>query len=89
MIRSGSEQLVYQPRGDPAFFSITVEQRHLDHMMAKDIDDESHIQVVYQVLKDNLRKAKKQLLEMKSNKAEERRKALQFKREIEEAKLKA
>ena len=58
-------------------------------MSKKNIDEESYVQVVYQVLKDNLRKAKKQLLEMKSNKAEERRKALQFKREIEEAKLKA
>ena len=43
-------------------------------MMAKDIDHESHIQVIYQVLKDNLRKAKKQLLELKNNRAEERNK---------------
>ena len=59
VIRSGSERVVYQPHEEPAFFNITVEQRHLDHMNKKDIDEESHIAVVYQILKDNLRKAKK------------------------------
>lgn len=30
-------KIVYQPHEEPAWFNITVEQRHLDHMMKKDI----------------------------------------------------
>ena len=56
-------------------------------MKAKDLDKESHIQVVYQILKDNLRKAKKQLLEIKNNRVEERNNTTKFQRDLEAAKV--
>ena len=54
-------------------------------MKAKNLDDESHIAVIYQILKDNLRKAKKQLLKIKQNREIEAQKARDFKQKLKEA----
>ena len=67
---------------DPAFFNLFIEKRHAEHLAKKDIDEESRLEVIYRVLKDQLRKAKKGLLVMKKEKDNERRRALELKRRI-------
>jgi hypothetical protein len=37
---------------DPLFFNLFVEQRHMEHLERKDIDEESRLEVVYRILKD-------------------------------------
>ena len=54
-------------------------------MRKKDIDPESHIALIYQILKDNLRKAKKQLLVIKQNREKENLKNLEFQKKLSEA----
>lgn len=58
-------KLVWQPHEDPAFFEVLVEKRHAEHLAAKVLDEESKMQVMYRILKDQLRGAKRKLLAMK------------------------
>ena len=53
---------VYQHTEEPAFFDLAVEKRHCDHLGKKNLDKESRLQVIYRILKDQLRIAKKNLL---------------------------
>ena len=81
----GKQFAVYRPRQDPAFFNIFVEKRHADHLANKDLDDESRLEVVYRVLKDQLRKAKKDLLATKKNRDTRLKKALDLKKNMKDA----
>lgn len=89
IILEGKKYAVYRPHHDPAFFSIFVEREHADHLAKKDLDDESRLQVIYHVLKDQLRLAKKDLLKMKNERDQELKRALDFKRKLKEAAQKA
>ena len=66
-LRAGLEGIektynVYQPTEEPAFFDLSVEKRHCDHLGKRTLDKESRLQVIYRILKDQLRVAKKTLL---------------------------
>ena len=67
---------------EPAFFNIFVESRHADRLENKDIDEESRMEVIYRILKDELRKTKKKLLEAKKEKENKRRRALDLKMRV-------
>ena len=83
-----NNQLVYQPHDEPAFFDLQVEKRHAEHLGKKLIDKETKLQVVYRILKDQLRIHKKQLLTIKKNSAAEWKKAMDLKKKIEASKEK-
>ena len=68
-------KLVYQPHEEPAYFDVNVERRHAEHLGKKVLDEESKMQVVYRILKDQLRVAKRRLLFLKRQNAVESRKA--------------
>jgi hypothetical protein len=78
----GKRYTLYQPQEDPAFFDIFVEKEHIDHLANKDLDFESRLQVIYQILKDQLRRAKSELLQLKKNRNKDLKRALTFKRDI-------
>ena len=54
--------VVYQPHEQAAFFDILVEKRHVENLSKDRLDEESKLQVIYRILKDHLRKAKKELV---------------------------
>lgn len=56
---------IYQPKEEPAFFDLAVEKRHMEHLAKKTLNKEHRLQVVYRILKDQLRIHKRQLLTMK------------------------
>jgi len=60
-------EIVYQPHDEPAFFDLHVEMRHTKHLGKKTLDKEGKLQVMYRILKDQLRSAKRQLLTIKKN----------------------
>ena len=70
---TGKEKLVYgfQPHEAPAYFDLSVEKRHLEHLGKKTLDKENRLQVIYRILKDQLRIHKKQLLQIKKENAAE------------------
>ena len=76
-------KLVYQPHEEPAYFDINVEKRHAEHLGKKVLDEESKMQVVYRILKDQLRVAKKRLLFFKRQNAVETRKAYSLQKKME------
>lgn len=80
-----NNHLVYQPHEDPAFFDLQIEKRHAEHLGKKLLDKETRLQVIYRILKDQLRIAKKQLLTIKKNNAAEQKKAMELKKKIEES----
>ena len=82
-IASDKGLTVYQPHDEPAFFDLTIEKRHAHHLSKKTLDKESRLQVIYRILKDQLRIAKKQLLVIKKNNAAEAAKALELKRKMQ------
>lgn len=53
---------------DPPFFDIIIERRHAEQLSKSQLDPESRLLVIYSVLKEQLRRAKKDLLEMKGHK---------------------
>ena len=55
----------YQPHELPAFFDLAVEKRHVEHLGKRTLDKENRLQVIYRILKDQLRLHKKQLLNIK------------------------
>lgn len=40
------------PKEDPPFFNIFIEKRHAENLQKPSLDDESRLEVIYQVLKD-------------------------------------
>lgn len=42
----------YTAYEDPAFFKITIEERHAEQLMRRNLDEESRSEVIYRVLKD-------------------------------------
>jgi hypothetical protein len=81
----GKRYTIYRPHNDPAFFDIFVEKEHIDHLANKDLDIESRLQVIYRILKDQLRRAKNELMQLKQDRAKDLKRALSFKREIQAA----
>lgn len=71
---------MYRPDTDPAFFNIFVEKKHADHLAQKDLDSESRLQVIYHILKEQLRLAKTDLLELKKNRDRDLKRAIAFKK---------
>lgn len=64
-----------------------VEERHTEHLANKDTDEESRLQIIYRIMKDQLRVTKKELLGWKNSRDKRARQALELKRKIEEANL--
>ena len=81
----GNEIQIWRPTKDPAFFNLLLERRHADRLEKKDIDHESKLEVVYRILKDELRRAKKELLGIKKNNDIKKRQAMELKKRITEA----
>lgn len=65
-----------------------MEKRHVEHLGKKSLDRENRLQVIYRILKDTLRHHKRQLLQIKRQKAYEHKRALEMQRKIEKAKEK-
>ena len=40
---------------DPSLFKIQVQKKHLEHLMQDDLDEISKFEVIYKILKDQLR----------------------------------
>ena len=64
---------------DAAYFNILVERRHADRLEKKDIDEESKLEVTYRILKDQLRRAKQELLKIKMGKEVRKKEAIEIK----------
>ena len=80
-----NDKLVYQPHNEPAFFDLQIEKRHAEHLGKKLLDKETRLQVIYRILKDQLRIAKKSLLTIKKNAAAEQKRAMDLKKKIDES----
>lgn len=50
---------------DPSLFKIQVQRKHLERLMNDDMDEISKFEVVYKILKDQLRNHQKHLIELK------------------------
>lgn len=59
-----------------------MEKKHADHLARKDLDEESRLQVIYHILKEQLRKAKGELLELKKNRDKDLKRAIAFKKQL-------
>lgn len=59
-----------------------MEKKHADHLAKKDLDEESRLQVIYHILKEQLRKAKGELLELKKNRDKDLKRAIAFKKQL-------
>lgn len=53
------DEFMYQPEDDPTFFDLYVEKKHVEHLSKKNMSKENRLQVIYRILKDQLRNAKK------------------------------
>ena len=53
---------------DPSLFRIKVQRKHLEHLMNDNLDEISKFEVIYKVLKDQLRDHQKKLINMKEMK---------------------
>ena len=53
---------------DPCLFKINIKNEDLNHLQNDDLDEISKFEVVYQILKDQLRKHKQNLIHMKEEK---------------------
>ena len=70
VVQSGDTTIqLFRGTTEPAFFNICIEERHANHLEQKDIDGESRLEICYRIMKDQLRRAKKELLFIKSEKA--------------------
>lgn len=52
--------------------NIFIEKRHAVHLSKRNLDEESRLEVIYRVLKDQLRRAKNDLLKIKQEKEGQR-----------------
>ena len=86
-LRDPKVRIFYQPDDEPAFFNMFVEERHTEHLAKKDTDEESRLQIIYRIMKDQLRMTKKELLNWKNSRDKRNRQALELKKKIEEANL--
>ena len=53
---------------DPCLFKIKIKNEHMSHLQNDDLDEISKFEVVYQILKDQLREHKQSLIQMKEEK---------------------
>lgn len=56
---------------DPSLFKIQVQRKHLEHLNNDDLDEISKFEVVYKILKDQLRSHQKKLIKMKEEQRQE------------------
>lgn len=63
--------------------------RHAEHLARKNMDSESRMEVIYRVLKDQLRGAKKELIQAKKDRTKEEKLRAETKRKILAAKERA
>ena len=59
------EKCFVKKKLDPSLFKIKVPKRHLEHLVADDIDEISKYEVIYKILKDQLREHQSALIKMK------------------------
>lgn len=71
---------------DPGLFKIRVMREDLEHLSNDDIDEISKFEVIYKILKDQLRNHQKKLIKMKELDAKEKER-LRIEREKEELRL--
>lgn len=50
---------------DPSLFKINVQKKHLEHLNSDNLDEISKYEVIYKILKDQLRIHQSKLIEMK------------------------
>ena len=50
---------------DPSLFKLQVQKKHLEHLNKDDLDEISKYEVIYKILKDQLRVHQAKLVEMK------------------------
>jgi hypothetical protein len=50
---------------DPSLFKINVPRKHLDHLLNEDLDEVSQFEVIYSILKDQLREHQQKLIALK------------------------
>lgn len=50
---------------DPSLFTINVPKKHMEHLLNDDLDEISKFEVIYKVLKDQLRDHQHKLIELK------------------------
>lgn len=53
---------------DPCLFKINVQKKDLQHLLNDDLDEISKFEVIYKILKDQLREHQKKLIKMKEDK---------------------
>lgn len=53
---------------DPSLFRLRVQKRHLEHLMKDDLDEISKYEVIYKILKDQLRAHQSTLIDLKEKK---------------------
>jgi len=57
---------------DPSLFKIAVRREDLEHLAADDLDEISKFEVVYKILKDQLRDHQKRLIKLKAEEEKEK-----------------
>lgn len=67
------------------FSNIFIEQRHADMLQKRNLDQESRLEVIYRILKDQLKRTKLDLLEIKKDKKNERIMAEKIKRRMQQS----
>lgn len=50
---------------DPSLFKLNIQRKHLEHLQNDDLDEMSRYEVIYKILKDQLRTHQKKIIEMK------------------------
>mmetsp|Transcript_5862 Transcript_5862/g.9466 ORF Transcript_5862/g.9466 Transcript_5862/m.9466 type:complete len:102 (+) Transcript_5862:2159-2464(+) len=51
---------------DPSLFKIQVQRKHMEHLMEDNLDEISKFEVIYKILKDQLRLHQSKLIELKN-----------------------
>lgn len=73
---------------DPALFKIQVQKKHIERLENDDLDEISKFEVVYKILKDQLRNHQKHLINLKEKEKAEKRKRKEDKQKLTEMELK-
>lgn len=76
---------VPKPDEDPTFLAFFMEKRYADTLQKKTTDKELRLEIMYRVLKDVLRKARLDLLQLKRDKKNVTHAAVEIKKRIQAA----
>ena len=58
---------------DPGLFKIQIQRKHLEHLANDDLDEISKFEVIYKILKDQLRSHQKKLITMREEKEKDKK----------------